>query len=306
MTFPNLFVDWTWQPLALLLMGIATVLYVRGWLRLRRAGMALATPWRLFLFCLGMGLLLAAMISPLYVLSTQFLAARTLQKLLVAMLAAPLLWQACPVHVMAWGLPAVLRRRVASLFLPGSATRRTVQHLTRPLTALLFFVSAFLLWHDPQIVNWSMANDWAHRFSLWLLFAAAMLFWWHVSGTAPRLHRGTSTWLIAFMLVLVEIPNMASGVTIAFLERPLYAYYETVQAGMVMPPWLDTLEDQIVSGALIWVTGSMVYISSLVLVVRRIFLAEGDHAPHSGFAHDYANRALAPGLEHRTDRHTWD
>jgi putative membrane protein len=306
MILPDLLSQWSWQPLTFVLMGGATVLYVRGWLHMRAAGLVLASGWRLLLFFAGMGLLLVAVASPLYGLSTQFLAARTGQKLLVAMLAAPLLWQACPIHIMAWGLPRALRRRVAQLFLPGSPTRRLATHATRPLFALMLFISAFLIWHDPQLVNWSMAHDWSHRALIWLLFFAAMSFWWHVGGTAPRLHRGTSGWLIAIMLVLVEIPNMVSGVTIAFLGRPLYAYYETVQATMAMPHWLNTLEDQIISGALIWVTGSMVYISSLVLVVRRVFLADGDVEPQSGFARNYTGRALAPGLEHRSDHHSWD
>ena len=297
---------WSWHPLTLALVVLAVGFYGRGWVRLRSVQPELATPGRLLVFLAAMGLLRLATLSPIYAMSTHFLAARTLQKVFVAMLAAPLLWLACPFHVMAWGLPARWRRRISRAVLRPSPVRRGLQVVTRPLFTLLFFVSTFLLWHDPQIANWTMDRDWAHRFTLWLLFLAAVLFWWHVVGTAPRLHSASSGWLIAASLVLVEVPNMASGITIAFSGRPLYAYYEAAQAAFAAPARLSTLEDQMVSGALVWVTGSIVYITSLIFVVRRLFISDGSTVPAQGFGHDVANRAMAPGLENRNAHHPWE
>ncbi len=306
MQLTDLAQSWSWHPLTLIVSLLAVGLYGRGWMRLRSVQPKLATSGRLLAFLGAVGLLLLATLSPIYTLSTQFLAARTLQKVFVAMLAAPLLWLACPFHVMVWGLPSRWRRPISRAVLRPSPLRRGLQLATRPLFTLLFFISAFLLWHDPQIANWTMDRDWAHRLTLWLLFWAAILFWWHVVGTAPRLHGAIPGWLIAASLVLVEVPNMASGITIAFSGRPLYAYYETAQAALGAPARLSTLEDQMVSGALIWVTGSIVYITSLIFVVRRLFIFEGSTVPAQGFGHDVANRAMAPGLENRNAHHPWE
>ncbi|MCB0047259.1 MAG: cytochrome c oxidase assembly protein [Caldilineaceae bacterium] len=304
--FAELLRNWSWQPVAVIGLLLVAGLYGRGWLRMRRALPGFASGRRLGFFVLAIFLLILAAFSPLYALSGRFLLARSFQKVFVAMLAAPLLWQACPFHVMAWGLPGAMRRRLTRLVLRPSGAQRVLRLLTQPMVALLVFISAFLLWHDPEIANRTLGHEWAHRATLWLLLGAALLFWWHVVDTGPRLHRLRSSWLIAASLILVEIPNMASGVTIAFTDHPIYAHYAAMQAGSAASARLDVMTDQMVSGALIWVMGSLVYMGSLVIVVRRLFVREGSDEPDFSFGHDIADRAMAPGLEDRNALHPWE
>jgi len=87
-------------------------LYWRGWQRLRRSGAPLATGARLSLLVNSLLLFLLATLPPLYTLSHSLLYARALQKIMVAMVAAPLFWLACPVHVILCGLSFAWRQQI--------------------------------------------------------------------------------------------------------------------------------------------------------------------------------------------------
>jgi cytochrome c oxidase assembly factor CtaG len=105
-------------------------------------------------------------------------------------------------------------------------------------------------------------------------FAVSMLFWWHVTAAAPRIHKRLPPFA-RFVYVLAAIPpNMLAGVAIAFARGPIYPYYEA------MPRlWgLSVMEDQQIAGVIMWVPGSMMYmIAALVLVGR--YLQEEEKKP---------------------------
>ncbi|MEX1019417.1 MAG: cytochrome c oxidase assembly protein [Litorilinea sp.] len=281
------------QLLAAGLLAAWVALYVGAWYRRHRAQMRLASVFRLVCFGLGSLLLFLALVGPVPHWADSLLTGRSIQKALLAMLAPPLLWLGLPYHIIARSLPAQIRRRIRL----GPLTRR----LTHPLAAWLLFISIFLLWHDPAWVNWTMDSPGLRAAGSWLLLGSALLFWWHVINTGPRLHTRLPGWIMAIYLLFVEIPNMAAGITIAFTMQPMYAAYAALHTANAGLPF-DYASDQMISGAIIWVFGSMVYISAIIGILYRLFRREGSNSPRPLVGWDDADKVIAPGLEHRLER----
>ena len=60
---------------------------------------------------------------------------------------------------------------------------------------------------------------------------------------------------------------MVTGVTLAFRQTPAYSYYD----GRLPVPGLTTMQDQMVSGGMIWFLGSIVYVGIAVALLGRVF-----------------------------------
>lgn len=292
-----------WHIAGTLLFAAALVGYAIGWQRLRRAHRGLATWPRLVAFTFGLTALAAALIWPLPGWSNYLLTMRSLQKVSICMVAAPLLWIGCPLHVMAWGIRGQVRTSLVTVQHSTTRLHRLVKLASHPLFTWFFFVSAFLLWHDPKWARFILGDDWPHYVAPWVLLLAALLFWWPVVDTGPRLHRSLPIWVFTIYLVSVEIANMVTGMTIAFSSEPLYAYYTAARAhpGSATLP-LSQANDQMIGGAIVWVFGSFVYVAGVVATLHRLFRREegGEDTASTHLANwdDHA-KFIAPGLEHR-------
>jgi putative membrane protein len=294
-----------WRIAVGLVLVLLSLIYVRGWRRLRIIQPHLATRVRLALFGISLVAVAIVMISPLESWSRYLLAARSLQKILLCMIAAPIFWLSCPFHCSMWGVPVGLRRRVTKFLHQGSPLGRLLRSATQPGLTWLLFLSAFLSWHDPTFVNYIMPHPWWHRIALSVLFGAALLFWWHIVETGPRIHGKYPDWVRFACLIGVEIPNIASGLTIAFQTVPLYTYYATMNAMLQNPLHLTMLDDQRLSGGMIWVFGSLAYFSSAVMVLNKIFQENNGNSPQPMPNWDADDRMIAPGLEHRVIENRW-
>jgi cytochrome c oxidase assembly factor CtaG len=291
------------ESLAILLLAGLAVGYGLGWRRLHRAMPALATPLRLLVFALSLIALGLALVWPLPGWSNYLLAMRSLQKALICMVAAPLFWLACPIHVIRWGMrdwPIRDRSGHQSGGIKTHWWRWLLHKFTQPLFTWFFYVAAFLFWHDPSIAQFALGSNWTHTAAPWLLLAAALLFWWPVVDAGPRFHRTFPTWLFIIYLLSVEIANMIAGITIAFSPEPLYPYYPALRAQLrpdLLP--LSQTTDQVMGGAIVWVFGSFVYISAIISVLHRLFRQDGSTRPQPLPNWDDSDKFIAPGLEHR-------
>src|SRR5262249_43689168 len=112
-------------------------------------------------------------------------------------------------------------------------------------------------------------------------------------------------WVYFAYLIGADIPNMASGVTIAFAGHPLYAYYQAVHASSQFPYQLGVIEDQIFGGGIVWCFGSLIYFSSAVAVMRKMFKDNHGDSPQPFPDWDSDERMIMPGLEHRVVGNHW-
>lgn len=277
-----------------LLIGLA---YGRGWQRLRQRAAPLATGARLSLLINSLLLILLATWPPIYHGSHQWLYVRALQKIMVAMLAAPLFWLACPVHIILHGLTLARRRQIMGWWQAGTWGGQTIGLLRRPAVAWMLYVCALVIWHDSVVVDWSMSAPPRHYLTLTILLLAALLYWVQITGTGLYQRTTLPGWMLFAYAVGVEIPNMTAGVTIAYSSKALYSHYAALHATR----GTDVIADQMLSGGLVWFMGSVIFFSSAVIIVNRLFKRNKGDGPDHLPEWDSEERMIAPGLEHRLD-----
>lgn len=284
----------------LVVLVMVAALYVLGWRRLRRVDTQIATPVRLAAFGVAMLALGAALVFPLPAWSNVLLAMRSLQKVLICMVAAPLLWLAAPAPVFTWAGGQATQRLMTRLHAATVRRGSFLHGVTQPLVLWFLYLGAFLFWHDPQAAPFLLGDGWGHDIAPWLLLGAAVLFWWPVANIGAAHHKRSAPWLMVVYLLTVEIANMVAGVTIAFSVEPIYAHYVAVRqtlGGDALPLTLAT--DQMLGGALVWVLGSLAYIAAIILILNRLFRLDGATGPQPPLNWDAHDKFIAPGLEER-------
>jgi cytochrome c oxidase assembly factor CtaG len=125
-------------------LGLAVLVYVRGWRRLHRRVPQRFGVGRLAAFVGGMVAISTALESPLHALGAQLLQAHMAQHLLLMMVAPPLLWLGAPLLPMLYRLPKpLLHRWVGPLFASPPLTR-IGQWLVHPAVAWLVFAERLI------------------------------------------------------------------------------------------------------------------------------------------------------------------
>ncbi len=255
-----------WPQIILILVTLA-VLYGRGWHRLRQRGSRrLANGWRLTSFMAGIGVLGLAMLSPIEVLQEMFFSVHMVQHLLIQMVGPPLLLLADPYPFLLWGLPNRARRAASEYLTATAPFRQVLRKLTSPWLCWGLYVGLIWVWHVPAAYDASLRSEVYHVLMHLSFFAPALLFWWHVTGAAPRLHGRLSYGLRVGLALAGLAQNEVLGVIIAFADEPLYSHYATVPR-----MWgLSVMEDQALGGALMWVPGGMMYVLTAIILLARM------------------------------------
>jgi cytochrome c oxidase assembly factor CtaG len=248
----------------------------------------------LSVYLLGLFIVGLALLSPIDVLAAQLFSMHMIQHLLLVMIAPPLLLIANPLPFVLWGLPTPLRRRtgqgIAHLLGTDAPFRRTFRSLTAPGISWMIWVIVIVGWHDPGAYNAALHSSFIHDVEHLSFFLAGMLFWWHVTGAGPRIHKQPGLVVrIAYVLSVIP-PNMLTGVVIAFAAEPIYAY----SVGFL---GLSVIDDQQLGGVIMWVPGSMMYIVAALILAARLLHAEQlkPPLPESKWATD--ETLIAPGLK---------
>jgi cytochrome c oxidase assembly factor CtaG len=292
-TLSVLLLSWAWRPEIMLTLGLATAVHLAGrWQLSRRGSGRLVSPWRSVAYLGGLAVLGIALMSPIDVLSGQFFYMHMIQHLLLVMIAPPLLLLADPMPIMLWGLPSNLRLEVGRWLRPDAAFRRVVRALTTPGLVWLYVVAVLVGWHDPKAYNLTLENDLVHDLEHLTFFGTAMLFWWHVIGAAPHIHRRLSPGVRIGYVLSVVPASALTGIAIAFAQEPIYTYYTTIPRLGEM----TVVQDQMLGGVIMWIPGSMMYIiAALVLIARVIQAADQEPLPVPAPPRD--NVMGAPGFE---------
>jgi putative membrane protein len=270
-TLSVILLSWSWRPEIILSLVLAATIHLAGRWRLKqRGGGQVIAPWRTAAYLGGLAVLWLALMSPIDVLSSQYFFMHMIQHLLLVMIAAPLLLIGNPMPIMLWGLPSTLRLEVGQWLRPDATFRRVVAAVTRPGLVWLYFVVAVVGWHDPNAYNATLESDIVHDLEHISFFGTAILFWWHVTGVAPRMHKRLSTGArIGYTLAAVP-PNAITGIAISFASAPIYTYYETVPRLGSM----TVMQDQMLGGTIMWIPGSMMYLLAALILVAKLVREE--------------------------------
>lgn len=275
------FSSWDWRPEVIVTILVLGGLFLLGWRRLRTISgpaknwRSLGARWRPIFYVIGLLVIGFALMSPLDVLVQQLFFMHMIQHLLLIMVAPVFLLLPNPMPFVLWGLPP--RARLAagsalnSVLNKESVVGQALRKLTGPF-AVWFIMIAFIIgWHDPNMYNAALSSELVHDLEHITMFAAGMLFWWTVTGAGPRLHKNMSRPAkVVFVLAAIP-PNMALGAALAFSQEPIYSFYND------MPRlWgISVLDDQRISGAIMWIPGSMMYFIAALVLLFLILSGEG-------------------------------
>ncbi len=260
-----IFAEWS-PPLSLTTAVIlSAVVYLRGWLHIRRTRPAQFPALRLAAFLSGLAVLWISIGSPMDGFADTLLSAHMIEHLLLMSFVPPLLLLGYPTVPLLRGLP-----RAATVYLLGPLLRWPVlralgRFLTTPKVAWLAMNLAFLLWHVPRAYDFALEHERWHDFEHICFLGTSILFWWPLIRPWPESSRPLGWHLLPY-LVGADVVNTAISAMLAFCGRPVYAYY----ASQPNVFGVSLLSDQVLGAVIMWVVGSLVFLVPAAIITVRL------------------------------------
>lgn len=213
-----------------------------------------------------------ALVSPVDALSGQLMTVHMVQHLLLTMVAPPLL-AASGIGTLALRAASPSTRRRVLLPVLHS---RLMAIVTFPVVGWLALAGAMWGSHFSSLYDLALTDDSIHALEHAMYFGAASLFWWPIFSPDPLRWRLSPA--IRIGSLLAQFPQMSFlALAILSADRPLYPTY----LGRTAAYGMDALLDQRIAGAIMWATGDLVLIGSVIavlLVWMRAEEAEADRA----------------------------
>ncbi|MEZ4516507.1 MAG: cytochrome c oxidase assembly protein [Chloroflexota bacterium] len=254
--------------------------------------------WRPISYITGLLVIAFALVSPIDTLVQQLFFVHMIQHLLLIMIAPPLLLLPNPMPFILWGLPDNLRRLVGHwlgiALNKENATGAAIRAVTTPGIIYLVYIIVVFGWHDPNMYNVALRNDFVHDIEHITFFLAGMLFWWQVIGAGPVIHKQFGQiGRIGFTLAAIP-PNMVLGIVLAFTPTIIYTFYNDVPH-----LWnLNPLTDQQLSGIIMWIPGSMMYLIAALVLIAGLLKSEDAKPVQKNPAWTSDDMLSAPGTNH--------
>jgi putative membrane protein len=276
-TLADLFTQWSVPWAVTVALALTAIVYIRGWLRIRRTRPAQFPAWRLNCFLGGIAALFVAVASPLDTFSGSLLFMHMAQHYVLMSIAPPLVVLGAPVVPMLRGLPRwIVRVPLRPVFKSGVLPELEA-FLTRPVVAWLLMNISYIGWHIPAAYETALASETVHNLEHACFFFTNLIFWWPIVQPWPS--RGAFTrWLLIPYLLLADVVNTGVSAFLCFAGRLVYPSYGLI----VRPLGIGALDDQVAAGAFMWVFGSMVYLIPAVAIVVQLL------SPRSGQGSEHA------------------
>ena len=258
---------------AIILVAVVFVslIYMRGWRRMRGGSASAIPAWRAASFLFGMSLVWGALGSPLVAYDHDLLTVHMIQHLMLMTFAPALILLGEPLLVFWNGLPE-FGRVVLGPQLRRPLIRRFVWTLSR--LVLCWIVSALTLlgWHVPALFTVGMHSEVWHSVEQASFLGAGFLFWLPVIQPWPSTSKGPQ-WSTLLYLFLATLPcDILSGFLV-FSDRVVYPAYFSMPRHF----GFSVLEDQQCAAALMWTCVTLVYLvpatilSTLLLSPRSLY-----------------------------------
>jgi cytochrome c oxidase assembly factor CtaG len=257
---------WTLDPLLIVPLALALLVYCVGWARLAKRA---SRPVRPALFLAGWTVLALSLASPLHEAGEQSFTMHMIEHELIMLVATLLLSASNAGGVLAWGLPRPLRTALGGGW--KSPLQALWRRLTEPVTATA--VQAILLWgwHAPPLFERALQHSGWHIAQHGCFFMSALLFWWAM--LRPR-GRSGGLGLSAACLFVTSLVGSALGALMSFSTSPWYADYAAMGVTGI---GLDPVADQQLAGLVMWIPGGLVHgLAALLLFYKWMRASEGD------------------------------
>jgi putative membrane protein len=267
---------WEIPPVVTCALAIVSLIYVRGWLALRRTRPSTLPVSRLAAFLGGILALFVAVASPLDTFSGTLLFMHMAQHFVLMCVAPPLIVIGSPSVPLLRGLPRFVVRKVI-----GPIIRLRFLHelgnlvLKLPIVWLLMNLS-YICWHVPKAYEFALSNEGWHEVEHLCFFVTSVLFWWPIIMPWPSRQK-FSSWMLIPYLLLSDLVNTALSAFFCFSGRLIYPSY-----GQVTRPFgIDALQDQIAAGSFMWVFGSLDFLLPAMFLTLSILKGQRDTPPVS-------------------------
>jgi putative membrane protein len=251
-----------WLTLAMI---VTAVVYVRGWLALRKTRRAQFSEGRLGSFVGGLALLWVAIASPLDGFADALFTVHMVEHLLLMSAIPMLLLFGLPAVPLLRGLPAPVVRWIAGPLLRVAALRRFAHWLVSPAVAWLAMNIAYLGWHVPAAYDLALQNETVHIAEHLCFLLTSLLFWWYILRPWPAEERRNDWGALIYLAMADIVMTMLSGF-LTFCDRPVYSYYVQHPNPFQFP----VLEDQVLGAVVMWVVGSFAFLVPAMLITLRL------------------------------------
>ncbi len=266
--------SWPTDPWLDLALFVPAVIYLRGWLALRRRDPRTWHGGQLAAFLGGLATLFLALGSPIEPFGAFLLQVHMIQHLLLMMVAPPLLWLGVPLFPMIRGLPRPIRTYWLLPVLRSRSVRRFFARLSHPVPALALYVVTTWLWHVPKVYEVALRSGGWHRLQHLCFLGSSLLFWYPVVRPYPSRPRW-SAWLLLPYLLAADVSNTVLSALLTFSDRVLYPHYGEIPRLF----GVSALDDQATAGVIMWVPGSVAFLFPLFGIGIRLLFGQ---APRSG------------------------
>lgn len=219
------------------------VLYGKRAFALARRGRGISL-WRAISFYAGIGVLLAALLSPLDSLGEEHLFYAHMAQHLAIGEVAPLL--------ILVGLSGPILRPVLAF---GPVQR--LRWLMHPLVALPLWALNLYLWHLPAFYEAALDDTLLHAFEHGCFFLAGLLMWGALLEPLPGPGWFGSAQKAGYVLVVRALGCAILGNIFIWAGTPFYPFYAAGERAWGIAP----LTDQQVGGALMFIWGALITVS---------------------------------------------
>ena len=255
---------WSLPVGPLVALGLALVLYVRGWLLARKTRERELPLWRAGCFVGGVVALWLAIASPIDALDDYLLTAHMIQHFILMSIAPPLIALGAPVVPMLRGLPRLAIAGLRPLF-RAHWLRVFGKTLMHPVVAWMAMNFAYVVWHVPAMFELTFRSEQIHDFEHLCFFATSLMFWWVVVEPWPAARRRWPRWAVIPYLLSADVVNTVLSATLAFAGKVLYSSYADAPRVCFLTP----LKDQVAAGSEMWVLNSTVMLLPAVVIAVR-------------------------------------
>jgi putative membrane protein len=284
-----LFEQWSPPILIDLVMLAFVLIYLRGWLALRRNSSGLFPRSRLAAFESGMFCLWIAIGSPLSAFDEASLTVHMIQHIFLMLIVPPLILLGLPALPLMHGLPQWLMRTTLGPLLRWPLLQSLGKFLTHPIVCWVSATAALILWHIPAAFELALHSDAWHEVEHMCFLSTSILFWWPVVQPFPSEARWPR-WSVPLYLFLGMLPSGVLGAFLVFCDRVVYPSYSESPSIFAATP----LADQVFAGMLMWVLGFFVCAIPAVFITINLLAPAGlavAGAPAGSPANLRANRA---------------
>jgi putative membrane protein len=265
-TIGGILFDWSFEPMVVLALAGAVVVWLALVRRIDRAHPATPVPRRRTVaFLSGLFAIAVALLSGIEAYDTTLFSIHMVQHLLLTLVAAPLIALGAPITTLLRAATPNVRRTVLLPILHS----RLLRLLSFPVVSWLVFAGVMWGTHFSPLFDASLEDPLIHDLEHALYLGAGLLFWWPAVGLDPSPWRMPHP--VRAMYVFLQMPqNTFLAVTILNSSVALYAHYATL--GRAWGP--TVLEDQQIAGGLMWLGGDILFLVALAAILAGWMIHE--------------------------------